>query len=143
MSFANEWEEKILGHVFGLSAYTAPTIYVGLHKGTKITVDPSDSGGTTVTEPSTSGTNYARVQYPQGSDTWTRTGSTVTNTHDIEFNVATGNWTTGSDEITSVVLYNHATAGELLAWGDVSTAKPIETDDQAKILASQLSITLL
>ena len=122
-----------------MAAYTAPTIYVGLHKGTKIALDTD-----TVSEHDASD-GYLRVQYPTGSDTWTRSGSTVTNTHDIEFPVATGDWTSGVDEITSVVLFNHATntgSSAFLAWGDVSTAKPIETDDQAKILASQLSITL-
>ena len=136
MTFANHWEEEILDHVFGRGSYTPPTIYVGLHKGTSAL----SSDSTTPVEPSAA--SYNRIQV----SAWSRSGSTITNTSDIEFDVAEEDWTTGSDEIKSVVLWNHATAAVVadnyLAFGSVSTSKPIQEDDQAKILAGQLSITL-
>lgn len=136
MTFTNHWEEEILDHVFGIGSYTAPTIYVGLHKGTSTL----SSDSTTPVEPSAA--SYARIEV----SAWTRSGSTITNTSDIEFDIATEDWTTGSDEIKSVVLWNHLTnavvADNYLAYGSVSTSKPIQEDDQAKILAGQLSITL-
>ena len=51
-AFSDYLENKVLGHVFGGTAYTAPsTLYVALY-----TVAPSDTGGGT----EVSGGGYAR-----------------------------------------------------------------------------------
>ena len=52
--FSDYLEDKVLDHVFGGTAYTAPaTLYVALY-----TVAPDDTGGGT--EVTTTGTAYAR-----------------------------------------------------------------------------------
>ena len=54
--FSDYLEDKVLNHVFGGTAYTAPsTLYVGLY-----TAAPSDTGGGT----EVSGGSYARKSMP-------------------------------------------------------------------------------
>lgn len=125
MSFSNYLENKVIGHVFGGTSYTAPaTIYVGLY-----TTDPGE--GDTGTE--VSGGSYARQ-----SAAFTVTGNAATNTSAIEFPTATGSWGT----ITHIGLRDASSAGNLLASAALSPSKTITTGDVLRIPAGDLDITL-
>lgn len=127
MSFSNYLETKVLDHVFGGIAYTAPgTLYLGLH-----TSNPAedDSG----TEVSTSGTAYARQTVA-----FTTSGDTTSNTAAVEYPTATASYGT----VSHVGVYDASTAGNLLAYGALTTSKAIATGDVLRIPAGDLDITL-
>ena len=127
MSFSNYIETKVLDHVFGGTAYTAPaTLYLGLH-----TSNPAedDSG----TEVSTSGTAYARQAVA-----FTTSGDTTSNTAAVEYPTATASYGT----VSHVGVYDASTAGNLLAYGALTTSKAIATGDVLRIPAGDLDITL-
>jgi len=125
MSFSNYLETKVLDHVFGGTAYTAPaTLYIGLY-----TAAPSDTGGGT----EVSGTGYARQ-----SSGFTTSGATTSNTGAVEFPTAGSNWGT----ITHVGVFDASTAGNLLAYGALTTSKLVESGDVFRIPAGDLDITL-
>ena len=127
MSFSNYLETKVLDHVFGGTAYTAPaTLYLGLH-----TSNPAeDNSGTEV---STSGTAYARQTV-----TFTTSGDTTSNTAAVEYPTATASYGT----VSHVGVYDAASAGNLLAYGALTTSKAIATGDVLRIPAGDLDITL-
>lgn len=127
MSFSNYLETKLLDHVFGDTAYTAPgTLYLGLH-----TSNPAedDSG----TEVSTSGTAYARQTVA-----FTTSGDTTSNTAAVEYPTATASYGT----VSHVGVYDASTAGNLLSYGALTTSKAIATGDVLRISAGDLDITL-
>lgn len=136
MSFSDYLEDKILEHVFGGNAYTAPsTLYVGLQ-----TSASSDSAaGTEV-----SGGSYAR-QTASFSVSGTNPTEAAT-TAAIEFPVATADWGT----VTYAAVYDAATGGNMLAYAqltdpaDFVTALPktIEAGDVFRISAGNLKIRL-
>lgn len=125
MSFSDYLENKVLLHVFGGTAYTAPTtLYVAL-----FTTDPGEAGtGTEVT-----GGSYARR-----TATFSVTASTATNTAAIEFPTATASWGT----ITYAAVYDALSGGNLLGSGALTTSKTINSGDVLRIPASSLNITL-
>jgi hypothetical protein len=127
--FSNYWENKILDHIFGKGSYTPPTIYVGLS-----TADPTDPGSG-LAEPS--GNGYARVQ-TSAPDWNTASNGSLDNSSDISFNQVTGNWGT----ITHFALFDAATAGNMLAHGDLSQSKSINESDTARFEAGDLDISL-
>jgi hypothetical protein len=128
-SFADYWENEILDHLFGKGSYTPPTIYVGLS-----TADPTDDTSG-LAEPS--GGSYARVA-TAGADWNVASGGAIDNTNDITFPEATGNWGT----ITHFVLFDAASAGNMLAHGALSVSKSISSGDTAKFAAGDLDVTL-
>ena len=128
-SFSDHWENEILDHIFGKGSYTPPTIYVGLS-----TTDPLDNGSG-LSEPS--GNGYARVATSGAS--WTASsGGSLSNAGDISFPQATGSWGT----ITHFVLFDAASAGNMLAHGALSQSKTITSGDTAKFAAGDLDVTL-
>ncbi len=125
MSFSNYLENKVLLHVFGATAYTAPaTLYVGL-----FTSDPGEAG----TGSEVSGGSYARQTV-----TFTVTDNLASNTAAVEFPTATALWGT----ITYAAVYDAATGGNLLGSGGLATAKTIDSGDVFRIPAGDLDITL-
>ena len=125
MSFSNYLETKVLDHVFGATAYTAPaTLYVGLY-----TATPNDAGGGT----EVSGTGYARQ-----SAAFTTSGDTTSNTAAIEFPTAGSSWGT----VTHVGVFDASTSGNLLVYGTLSTSKLVESGDVFRIPAGDLDISL-
>lgn len=127
MSFSNYLETEILDHVFGGNAYTAPgTLYLAL-----FTSNPAEDGsGTEVT---TSGTAYARQ-----SVAFTVSGNTASNTAAIEYPTATASY--GS--VTHVGIYDASTAGNLMAYAALTSAKTIASGDVFRVPAGDLDITL-
>jgi len=125
MSFSDYLETKVLDHVFAGTAYTAPsTLYVAL-----FTAAPSDSGGGT----EVSGGGYARQTIA-----FTTSGDTTSNNAAIEFPTATANY--GS--VTHVGIYDASSAGNLMAWAELTSSKNIETGDVFRIPSGDLDITL-
>ncbi|MCG6183330.1 phage tail fiber protein [Anoxybacillus sp. LAT_26] len=119
-------ENALINAVLRNVPYTSPTaVYLAL-----FTSDPTDANtGTEVT-----GGAYQRQQITFGAPT----NGMVSNSNEILFPVATANWGT----ITHIGIFDAATGGNLLFYGAVTTSKTISTNDQLKINAGDISITL-
>ena len=124
MSFSNYLETKVLGHVFGGTAYTQPTKYIALYSSA-----PGEAGGGT----EISGTNYVRQ-----TAAFTVTGDTASNTAAIEFPTAGSAWGT----ITHIGVMDASTSGNLLAYGTLTASKTISSGDVFRIPLGDLDITL-
>ena len=127
--FSDYLEDKVLDHVFGGSAYTAPaTLYVGLY-----TAAPSDSGGGT----EVSGGSYARKSMPAMTVSGT-SPTEATNGAAVEFITATGSWGT----VTHVGVFDASSSGNLLAWAALTASKTVSSGDVFRFDAGDLDITL-
>lgn len=125
MSFSNFLENKVLGHVFGATPYTAPaTLYVGL-----FTSNPGETG---------SGTEVSGGSYARQTVAFTVTGSQASNTAAVEFPTATASWGT----ITYAAIYDAVSGGNLLAYGALTTSKTIDNGDVFRIPAGDFDINL-
>lgn len=125
MSFSNYLENKVLDHVFGGSAYTAPsTLYVGL-----FTSDPGEAGG---------GTEVSGGSYARQTITFTVTGSQASSSAAVEFPTATASWGT----ITYAAVYDAVSAGNLLAYGALTASKTIDSGDVFRIPSGDFDIDL-
>jgi hypothetical protein len=127
--FSDYWQNRILDHIFGKGSYTPPTIYVGLS-----TAEPTDDGSG-LSEPS--GNGYARVQ-TSASDWNAAANGSLDNAGSIIFAQASGNWAT----ITHFALFDAATAGNMLAYGQLSQPTSISQSDTARFEAGGLQISL-
>lgn len=132
MSFSDYLETKVLEHVVGKTAFTMPTVYVGLS-----TADPLDDG-TGLAEPA--GGAYARVATTPATWNAATVGapSSIDNAAAITFPQATASWGT----VTHFALFDAATAGNLLASGALTTSKTVGNGDTVKFDIAQLSVTL-
>lgn len=125
MSFSNYLENKVLDHVFGGSAYTAPaTLYVGL-----FTSDPGEAGA---------GTEVSGGSYARQTITFTVTGSQASSSAAVEFPTATASWGT----ITYAAVYDAVSGGNLLASGALTTSKTIDSGDVFRIPSGDFDIDL-
>lgn len=125
MSFSNYLENKVLDHVFGGTAYTAPTtLYVGL-----FTSDPGETG---------SGTEVSGGSYARQTITFTVTGSQASSSAAVEFPTATASWGT----ITYAAVYDAVSGGNLLASGALTTSKTIDSGDVFRIPSGDFDIDL-
>ena len=113
--FSDYLEDKVLEHVFGGNAYTAPsTLYVALY-----TVAPSDTGG---------GTEATGGGYVRRASTFNVSGTnptTATNPSAIEYPTATANLGT----IVAVGILDASSAGNLLAYANLDASKTVSTGD--------------
>lgn len=133
MPFSTTIDNSILDHFTGKSTWTAPTaIYAGLSSTTPT------KAGSNVTEPSTG--SYARIQITSAQFDAAASSATTTNV-DKSFPTATGDWLSGAD-LTDLVLYDAITSGNFLAFKAFTTAKPVNNGDTAKILATDLDISI-
>jgi hypothetical protein len=127
--FTDYLENKVLLHVFGGSAYTAPsTLYVGL-----FTAAPSDTGGGT----ECSGGSYARKSMPNMTVSGT-SPTQATNGAAVEFVTATGAWGT----VTHCGVFDAASSGNLLGWAALTASKTVSSGDVFRFDAGDLDITL-
>lgn len=123
--FSNYLETAVLNHVFGASAYTAPTtLYLALY-----TAAPSDTGG---------GTEVSGGSYARQTVAFTVSGDTASNTSAIEFPTATASWGT----VVYVGVFDALTSGNLLAYAALTTNKAIDSGDVLRVPAGDLDITL-
>lgn len=125
-AFTNYLENKIMAYVFSGTAYSSPSasLYVGL-----FTAAPGEGGG---------GTEVSGNGYNRKIVSMTTAGNASTNSAAVEFDVATGSWGT----ITYAGVFDAATSGNLLAYGELTSAKTIASGDVFRIPAGDLDITL-
>jgi len=125
-SFSDYFENKIIDHMLRNQAFTPPsTLYVALY-----TVAPTDAGGGT----EVSGGSYARqaVTFSAAS------GGATSNSADITFPQATADWGT----IVAVGILDASSGGNLLAWGALTANKTVNSGDQFKITAGNLTLSV-
>ena len=126
--FSDYLEDKVLEHVFGGNAFTAPTtLYVALY-----TVAPSDTGG---------GTEVSGGAYARQTGTFTVSGTnptTASNTAAIEYPTATANYGT----VVAVGILDASSSGNLLAYSTLDSSKVVSSGDVFRFNAGDLDITL-
>lgn len=124
--FSDYLELEVLDHVFGGASYTAPaTIYVALY-----TVAPDDTGGGT----EVSGGSYARQSMAFG----TASSGSISNSGSVEFPTATADYGT----VVAMGLFDASSAGNLLAYGNLTTSKTVSNGDVFRFNASSVTISL-
>lgn len=134
--FTDTVEKNLLDHFLTDPAYTPPaTLYIGLSSTT-----PTEAG-TNVTEPATGA--YARVA-TTAADWAAATGTapaTKTTSVAKTFPTATADWLAGVP-LTNFLLFSALTAGTLLAFGPLTTPKPVLSGDTAAFAAGSLTLKL-
>jgi len=127
-------ENKLLGYYFGsVSASLPATYYVGLWTATLVDA----STGSTAGEPS--GGAYARVAVTNdGSNFDAPAGGATANTLLIAFPMATASWGT----ITYVGICDAASAGNLIAYGSLTTPAAVAIYDTVLFQPGELDITI-
>ena len=117
-------ENKILDHVLRGVAYAVPVaVYAAL-----FTVAPTDAGGGT----EVAGGGYARKAVTFGA----AAGGSIANSALVDFGTASANWGT----VVAVGFFDALSAGNLLYWGTLTTAKAINSGDQANFPVGSLSV---
>ena len=126
--FSDYLEDKVLDHVFGGNAYTAPsTLYVALY-----TVAPTDTGG---------GTEVIGGSYARQTGTFSVSGTnptTASNTAAIEYPTATADYGT----VVAVGILDASSSGNLLAYANLTTSKVVSSGDVFRFNTGDLDITL-
>lgn len=134
--FTDTVEQKMLDHFFTDPAYTPPaTMYLGLS-----TTTPAEAG-TNFTEPSTGA--YARVSTAAAD--WGAASGTApavkSNSAAKSFPTATADWSAAAN-MTYFGLFDASTAGNLLAFGPLTVAKPVLNGDTASFAIGALVLKL-
>lgn len=132
-SFGNYLEDKLLDHVFGNTAYSAPaTIYIGLSK-----ADPLDDGSG-IDEPV--GGNYSRVAVTNNTTNWPNSvAGAKSNGTAITFPTASAGW----GVCTHFFLYTTASgAGNLLGHAQLTNSKTVDSGDTLSFAIGELDLTL-
>lgn len=138
-SMTDYLEKRVLDLIFKNTNASA-TIPLGLD-GTNVwvglfTATPSDTGGGT----EVSGGSYARVAVVRTGAGWNTAAGTLAlsdNTGAITFPTATGSWGT----VTQFGIFDAATTGNLLYWGDLTASKTVGNGDTASFAAGALDVT--
>lgn len=121
-------EKLLLDWLMTTGTATRPTAwYVGL-----FTAAPSDSGGGT----EVSGSGYAReaVTFAAASTP----GGTTSNTGDVSFTAAGGNWGT----ITHIGIFDASTSGNLLWHGAMTASKIVNDGDTLQFSTGNIDLTI-
>lgn len=127
---------QVLNHVLGATTYTPPgTIYIALSTASWAAA----TTGTTLAATEPSGANgYARVALTNNGTTWsTATSGSKSNSVDVLFSAATGNWGT----LNSFYVVDASSNGNILYGGDLYVPRAILSGDTAKFLVGQLTVT--
>lgn len=125
MSLSNTFETTTLQWLFTTTSVTRPTAwYLAL-----FTVAPGEGGGGT----ECSGTSYARQSF-----TMTVTGDTASNGSAVEYPTAGSSW----GALVAVGIFDALSGGNLIAYGNLTASKAIDTGDVFRIPAGDLDITL-
>ena len=138
------FEQKVLDHIFTDPAWTPPTtLYIGLSSTT-----PTEAGGN-ITEPS--GGSYARqptVSSAGANPDWSAASGTApavkTNTATFTFPTASADWVAGAN-LTYAILcasLSGVTTADFIAFGALTTAKPVLNGDTASFAASAITMQL-
>jgi len=126
--FTNFAEDLVLDWLLTTATATRPTAwYVALY-----TVAPGESGGGT----EVSGTSYVRTAV-----SFSVTGTaptTAANSAAVEFPTAGGSWGT----VVAAGIFDASTAGNLLAFADLTASKAVSTGDVLRFNTGALTVTL-
>ena len=126
--FTDYLEDKVLEHVFGGNAYSAPsTLYVALY-----TVAPTDTGG---------GTEVSGGAYARQTAAFTVSGTNPTqasNSAAVEYPTATTNYGT----VVAVGIFDASSSGNLLAYANLTASKVVSTGDVFRFNSGDLDVTL-
>jgi len=121
-------EKLLLDWMMTTGSATRPTAwYVGL-----FTAAPSDAGGGT----EVSGSGYSRqaVTFAAASTP----GGTTSNTGDVSFTAAGGNWGT----ITHIGIFDASTSGNLLWHGAMTASKIVNDGDTLQFSTGNIDLTI-
>lgn len=132
MPFSTFLDNALLNEILGGTNYAPPAnVFVGLS-----TTTPTKAGGS-ISEPA--GNAYARVSvansaanFPNASNSSKANGSVIT------FPEATGTWGT----VTHFVVYDAATAGNVLVYGSLGASKLIEAGDTPSFSVGALTTSI-
>ena len=131
-AMSTDLENALVNHVLRNTAYTTPgtSVYVGLIK--YYETDKMEAG--TLTSKEDFGGSYARVQVTG----WDAPSDGATqNTGAITFPTATGDW----GMVSGVIVSDHASAGNILLHGSLTTPRDVKNGDVFKFNAGDLDIT--
>jgi hypothetical protein len=121
-------EKLLLDWMMTTGSATRPTAwYVALY-----TAAPSDSGGGT----EVSGNGYARETVTFAAAT--SPGGTTSNTGDITFTAAGGDWGT----ITHIGIHDASTGGNLLWHGQMTASKTVADGDTLQFSTGNIDLTI-
>ena len=122
-NLTNYLENKLLDHFLGTTAYTMPTVYVGL-----FTVAPGDAGGGT----EVTGGSYAR----QAAAFSAASSGATSNSGNIDF--------TGMPAATTVAIaiFDASTSGNMLVHGTLTVNKTTDAGDTLRIATGDLDISI-
>jgi hypothetical protein len=142
-NMSNFLENKLVDFLLRGQAYTPPaTLYLAL-----CTSTPTDaSTGSTISE--VSGGDYTRKSITSDTTNWLSTqGDTASASTGTSGTTSNGNsvsWTnvTWSATINSVALVDASSAGNVLFWGSLLSAKTVSSGDSVTFNAGNLSIQL-
>lgn len=125
---SNYAEDLVLDWLFTTASATRPTSwFVALY-----TVAPGEGGG---------GTEVSGGSYVRQAVTFTVSGTAPTqaaNSTAVEFPTATASWGT----VVAAAIFDASTAGNMLAFANLTTSKAIDSGDVLRFNASTLVITL-
>lgn len=129
------FKNLIMGNLFRTSTGTAlpTTYYIGLSS-----TAPTAAGGN-VTEPSTTGTGYTRVQL---TSLTSPTDGVINNSAVISFPESSTDWFPASAPAQYYVIYDAQSGGNLLMYNQMTTSRVIETNTIAMIKANSLYLQL-
>ena len=138
MPLFDAWARTILNSAIGGTAFTPPaTLFFGLS-----TTTPN-TDGTNVTEPASGG--YARASSTNNTTNWPADVSgtaSKSNATVINFPQASATWSAGAN-FTHVCVYADPSGGaNPLAFGALSTPKPVTSGDTASFAVSSVTWTL-
>jgi len=129
---SNYLENKVLDHTLRNAAFTQPAgLFIGLYTGNALT---NLEAGTLTDEVSTSGTQYVRKPVTFGN----AASGTATNNTTITFDAALVNW----GNITAIAILDTVSSGNVLFYGNLTTAKLIETGDTMQFVTNNISVRL-
>lgn len=124
-SFTDYTEDAVLDHLFRNVALTSPTnVYLAL-----FTSAPSDAGGGV----EVTGAGYARQSITFGA----ASGGSISNTGAVSFTAVGGDFGT----VTHVAIMDASTAGNMLAWDDITSA-PVTDGDTINFAIGAITVTL-
>jgi hypothetical protein len=122
-------EAAIINHVLRNVEYVRPTtVYVGL-----FTVAAGETGGGT----EVSGGSYARQAITFAAPSQVGGGAKTTNSGDITFPTASGDWGACSD----MGIFDAVSGGNLLYFGPLDVPKTVLNGDTIKFSSGQLAVT--
>jgi hypothetical protein len=141
-AMTNYLENKLIDHLFRATSFTAPAgLHVSLH-----TADPTETGAAA----EVTGNSYARGALAPSLNNWKSTGGTTgsvsvgtggatSNAVAISFPTPSGS---GWGTVTHFAIWDAATTGNCLFYGQLTTPKTINSGDTVSAAIDAITVTL-